>query len=34
VVDPRVRAARRILPDGIFEGFFVCRLRRLGPLAN
>lgn len=33
-VDPGVRAARRILPDGIFEGFFVCRLRRLGPLAD
>lgn len=24
--DPRLRAARRILPDGIMEGFFVCKL--------
>jgi len=28
-VDPGLAAARRILPDGIFEGFFVCRLRKL-----
>ena len=27
--DPRVGAARRILPDGLMEGFFVCRIRKV-----
>ena len=31
-LDPRVANARRIIPDGVFEAFFVCRLRRTGPL--
>lgn len=28
-LDPELRRAVRILPDGVMEGFFVCRLRKL-----
>ena len=27
--DPRLEAASRILPDGLMEGFFLCRIRKL-----
>ncbi|MFT5089809.1 MAG: NOL1/NOP2/sun family putative RNA methylase [Planctomycetota bacterium] len=27
--DPALRLARRIIPDGVMEGFFVCKLRKL-----
>ena len=28
-IDPQLAHARRIVPDGLMEGFFVCRLRKL-----
>lgn len=33
-LDPGVQNARRILPDGTFEGFFICRLRKTAPLGD